>query len=244
MDGVGGVNRLSFVMHFRVLLQTLLMVAGCFTCARSAAADDWRPLVTGKDLTGWVQRGGQAKYRFEDGMIVGTSAPNTGNSFLCTERVYRNFVLELEAKQDSAINSGIQFRSLWFNEPKTYKDGDKEIKVPAGRVHGYQCELDPSPRKWSGGIYDEGRRGWIASLTNKTEAQAAYKLGEWNRIRIEGEGDRLRTFVNDVPCAELKDAWTLEGFIGLQVHSVGNKTEPMEVRWRNLRIKELPDTKK
>lgn len=213
-----------------------LLLVGCAHGPNEAA---WQPLFNGRDLAGWVQRGGNAKFHVADGLIVGTSVPNTGNTFLCTERTYRNFILELEVLQNPEINSGIQFRSLWFPEPRTYRDGDKEIKVPAGRVHGYQCELDPTPRKWTGGIYEEGRRGWLVPLAGKTEAQAAYKLGEWNRIRIECEGDRLRTFVNDVPCAELVDNWTSEGFIGLQVHGVGNRTEPMEIRWRNLRIREL-----
>ena len=232
-------------MRFRspafVSLVLPLLVAGCTHTPDEVA---WQPLFNGKDLAGWVQRGGMAKYHVADGMIVGTSMPNTGNTFLCTEKIFRNFVLELEVKQNPEINSGIQFRSLWFNEPKTYRDGDKEIKVPAGRVHGYQCELDPTPRKWTAGIYEEGRRGWLVPLTGKTEAQAAYKLGEWNKLRIECNGDLLRTFVNDVPCAELTDNWTPEGFIGLQVHGVGDRQEPMEIRWRNLRIKELPDTRK
>jgi len=217
-------------------LALAVCLAGCVHTSKEAA---WQPLFNGQDLTGWVQRGGNAKFHVTDGLIVGTSVPNTGNTFLCTERTYRNFILELEVLQNPEINSGIQFRSLWFPEPKTYRDGDREIKVPAGRVHGYQCELDPTPRKWTGGIYEEGRRGWLVPLSGKTEAQAAYKLNEWNRIRIECDGDQLRTFVNDVPCAELVDNWTGEGFVGLQVHGVGNRTEPMEIRWRNLRIREL-----
>ncbi len=217
-----------------------LFLAGC---THDPGNVSWQPLFNGRDLTGWVQRGGTAKYRVADEMIIGTSVPNTGNSFLCTVRTYRNFILELEVLQNPQINSGIQFRSQWFDEPKTYRDGDKEIKVPAGRVHGYQCELDPTQRKWTGGIYEEGRRGWLVPLTGKTEAQAAYRLEEWNRIRIECVGDRLQTFVNDVPCAELVDNWNSEGFIGLQVHGVGSREEPMEIRWRNLRIKELPDSR-
>ena len=231
-------------MQFRSFALAVLGLPFLLASAHVIAADNTQPLFNGKDLAGWVQRGGKAKYHVADGMIVGTSVPNTGNTFLCTEKTFRNFVLELEVKQNPEINSGIQFRSLCFDEPKTYQDGEKEIKVPAGRVHGYQCELDPTPRKWTAGIYEEGRRGWLVPLTGKTEAQAAYKLGEWNKLRIECDGDKLRTFVNDVPCAELTDNWTPEGFIGLQVHGVGDRQEPMEIRWRNLRIKELPDTRK
>ena len=214
------------------------------TAAQPAAAtadnEGWVPLFNGKDLDGWVQRGGVAKYRVEDNAIVGTTVPKTGNSFLCTPRDYADFIFEFEFKVDPRMNSGVQFRSQYFEEAKTVQHNGKEIKVPAKRVHGYQYEIDPSKRAWSGGIYDEGRRGWLFDLKNKPEAQKAFKQNEWNQARIEARGDSLRTWINGVPAADLKDDMNLAGFIALQVHGVGDKEEPMEVRWRNLRIKELP----
>ena len=120
---------------------------------RQAAEDDgFVKLFDGKTLNGWIQRGGKAKYHVEDGTIVGTSVPKTPNSFLCTEKDYANFILELEFKVDRGLNSGVQVRSQSL---PTYKKG---------RVHGYQVEIDPSDRSWSGGIYDEARRGWLNKL--------------------------------------------------------------------------------
>lgn len=191
-------------------------------------AADWTPLFDGKTLAGWKQLGGQAKYEVKDGAIVGTSVPNTPNSFLSSEKDYGDFILELEVKVDSRLNSGIQFRS---NSLPDYKKG---------QVHGYQFELDPSDRAWTGGIYDEGRRGWLANLETNDRARFAFKRDDWNKVRIEATGNRLRTFLNDVPAASLDDDMTAKGFIALQVHGVGKEEAPMSVAWRNIRIMENP----
>jgi hypothetical protein len=197
------------------------------------------PLFNGKDLDGWVQKGGKAKYRVEDGVIVGTSVPNTSNSFLCTAKDYGDFILELEFKVHPELNSGVQIRSHCFDEAKTLEWNGKKINVAAGRVHGYQVEIDPGKRAWSGGIYDEGRRGWLNDLKDNEAARKAFKSGDWNKYRIECRGDSIKTWINGVPAADLKDGMTASGFIGLQVHAVGKREEPLEVRFRNIRIKEL-----
>lgn len=218
------------------LLGALVLI---LSAAAAVADDAAKPLFDGKSLDGWKQRGGQAKYRVENGEIVGGSVPNTGNSFLCTVRDYGNFVLDLDFKVDPTLNSGVQIRSEEFDEPKQIERGDKTIKIPTGRVHGYQVEIDPSDRAWTGGIYDEGRRGWLNDLKANEPARKAFKQGEWNHFRVECRGDSIKTWLNGVPAADLKDDLTPRGFIALQVHGVGNRTEPLEVRWRNITIQEL-----
>lgn len=206
----------------------------------------FKPLFDGKTLDGWVQKGGTAKYEVVDGTIVGTSVPKTPNSFLCTDRNYGNFELEVDFKVDPLLNSGIQIRSNVHDEDRTIvyngEDG-KELKkkIPAGRVHGYQVEIDPSDRAWSGGIYDEARRGWLNNLADNKAAQKAFKQNEWNHYRIVCKGDSIKTWINGVPAADLKDGLTSEGFIALQVHGVGNHPEKVgkQVSWRNIKIKEL-----
>ena len=106
--------------------------------------EGFEPLFNGKNLDGWIQHGGRAKYAVEGNEIVGTSVPNTGNSFLCTRRDYSNFILELQFKVQNKLNSGVQIRSQCFDEPKTVHFGKKKIQIAAGRVHGYQVEIDPS----------------------------------------------------------------------------------------------------
>lgn len=184
-------------------------------------------LFDGFSLEGWVQRGGQAEFRVEDGAIVGKTRIATPNSFLCTDQEFADFELELEFKVDSdRVNSGIQVRS--HSRPE-YK---------SGRVHGYQVEIDPSPRAWTGGIYDEARRGWLYPVKNRPEAQAAFRLGQWNKMRVVAEANRIKTWINDIPVADLTDDASQQGFIALQVHA-SNEVMPMEIRWRSIRVKRL-----
>jgi hypothetical protein len=222
-----------------VLVATVALLGLSPARSEDKAEEGWVDLFNGKDLEGWVQRGGKAKYRAEDGQIIGSTVPNTSNSFLCTKRNYKDFILELDFKVQTPLNSGVQIRSECFDEERTVEIGGKKHKIAAGRVHGYQVEIDPSKRAWTGGIYDEGRRGWLKNLESNDKARKAFKADEWNHFRIECRGPSIKTWLNGVPAAELEDAVTPSGFIGLQVHAVGKRKEPLEVRFRKLRLKEL-----
>ena len=213
-------------------------------------------LFNGQNLDGWIQRGGKATYRVENGEIVGTSVSRTPNSFLCTDRDYGDFVLEYEFKVDPKLNSGVQIRSNCFDKKTEVKWNGQKIGIPAGRVHGYQLEIDPDPerkRMWSAGIYDEARRGWLYPAGgNEAQGKAfteqgmrLFKQNEWNKVRVEAIGDSIKTWLNGEARADLKDSMTSRGFIGLQVHSIDKKElEGLEVRWRNLKIidKDVPNT--
>jgi len=200
---------------------------------------DLAPIFNGTNLDGWIIRGGKATYTVLDGVIVGTcSVKSGGNTFLCTEKEYGDFILELEIKADNGLNSGVQIRSHCFDEPTTYDFGDRLIKIPAKRVHGYQVEVEHRPeRRWSGGIYEEARRDWLFPLGTNSPAGQAFKFGEWNKYRIECRSASIKTWVNGVSAADLVDAEALKGFIGLQVHSA-DKPE-YQVRFRNVRLKAL-----
>jgi hypothetical protein len=231
--------RRSFLSVLLTIGFTVSLASAPRLGADEASGEGWTKLFNGKNLDGWIQKGGKAKYRVEDGQIVGVSVPNTGNSFLCTKRDYANFILELEFKVQGTLNSGVQIRSHCFDEKKAVELNGKKINIPAGRVHGYQVEIDPSKRAWTGGIYDEGRRGWLNDLKDNEAARKAFKADEWNKFRIECRGESIKTWLNSVAAADLKDAVTPSGFIALQVHGVGKREEPLEVRFRGLRIKEL-----
>lgn len=190
------------------------------------AQDGWQELITGDDLEGWTQLGGEANYYVEGNTIIGEAVPNTPNSFLTTDEDYGDFILEFDVYLDTQINSGVQIRSESNSE---YMDG---------RVHGYQVELDPSARAWSGGIYDEARRGWLYPLTYNKEAGSAFRVGQWNTVRVEAIGSTINTWINGVQCSRLVDDMTSQGFIGLQVHSIGNpELEGAQIKWRDVRIR-------
>lgn len=194
-------------------------------CASVVSAQDWEPLFNGKNLSGWKKLNGKAEYKVVDGAIVGISKMGTPNTFLATKKTYGDFILEFDFKVDDGLNSGVQLRS------ESRKDYQK------GRVHGYQFEIDPSKRAWSGGIYDEARRNWLYPLTQNPVAKGAFRNNEWNKARIEAVGNSIATWINGVPCANIWDDMTPAGFIALQVHAIGNAAdEGKTVSWKNIRI--------
>lgn len=177
---------------------------------------------------------------------------STGNFFLLTKKVYKNFIFNAEVKMPNVeeySNSGIIFRG----QLKPTKDGYQEAV-------GYQAEVDPSDRKWSGGLYDQARRDWLypvhptrshpdhhfirSVLGEWTAKQAsAYRPGEWNAYRIECRGSNIKIYLNDILTTHVIDTKDAEGFIGIQHH--GSKalksagTTDNVVRFRNLTIREL-----
>ena len=232
----------------RLFLLAVVIGVCLSVVAPVSGEDSFRPLFDGKSLSGWVQHGGKASYRVEEGTIVGRSVPNTSNSFLCTVEHFGDFVLTYEFKCDAALNSGVQIRSNVFDEATEVSVDGETKKIGRGRVHGYQVEIDPNQpeRLWSAGIYDEGRRGWLFpgrrggdAETFTKQGQRLYKKGQWNQVRVECRGDRIRTWLNGELRADFEDSMTSSGFIGLQVHGVGDRTDTLTVRWRALKIRRL-----
>jgi hypothetical protein len=201
-------------------------LAAAFQCL-PVDAGPWRDLFNGKDLAGWKQVNGTAPYTVVDGAIVGRTVIGSPNSFLASEETFSDFILEFEVRLDPerTFNSGVQFRSASTPEFQN------------GRVHGYQCEIDPSERGYTGGIYEEALRGWLYPLAKHPQALRLLRLGEWNRIRIEAISAELRTWVNGHPVANLRAHGRTAGFIALQVHSIDSADQSgREIRWRALRI--------
>jgi hypothetical protein len=200
-----------------------------------AADDGWISLFDGKTLEGWIQKNGTATYRVEDNMIIGKTTPKSPNSFLCTVKDYGDFELEFEVKLiNNELNSGVQIRSQ-TKEPK----GEEKF----GRVNGPQVEIAAAGGNGgvSGYVYGEACGGWMTAK-DKLKPHKAFKNGEWNKYRVVAQGPRIQTWINGESIEDLTDEEKAKthakGFIGLQVHGVGDKG-PFEVAWRNIRIKVL-----
>jgi hypothetical protein len=180
-------------------------------------------MFNGKDLAGWSVKGGSSKYHWENGQVVGVNDPKSkGNSFLVTDRKdYADFIFTCEFKWDVVGNSGIQFRSF----------------LKGSRVCGYQFEMDPSSRGWTGGIYGEAFGSWKYCLWLKAHdaARKSLKMKDWNRVTIQAKGKELKTWLNGVGCANLINDELKKGLFGLQIH----KGRTGQIRWRNVRIKEF-----
>ena len=212
-------------MKLKVTCFALLVL---FSFSALGQTENWKPLFNGKDLSGWKAVAGKATFEVKDGTIEGTAVYGTGNTFLVTEEEYTDFILEVDLMiSHISSNSGVMARGQF----------DPSARNGQGLVFGYQIEADPSPRAWSGGIYDEARRGWFFPLDLNPAAKSAFKLGEWNRYRIEAIGNTLKTWVNGQEVAYFVDDLDARGFIGLQVHSIGKKEdEGRKTYFKNVRI--------
>ncbi len=207
-------------MRYCQWISSIFLSVVLFSCK----GDNWNNL-TVNGIDDFMVMNGTAEYEISGHVIIGTSKTNTPNTFLCTKKGYSDFILEFEVLADSLLNSGVQIRS---NSIPSYQDG---------RVHGYQVEIESSDRKWAGGIYDEGRRGWLYPLTDNPAGQKAFKRGGWNHYRIEAFGPNINTWVNGIQCSRLVDDMTKEGFIGFQVHSIGDpELEGRTIQWKNIKI--------
>jgi hypothetical protein len=219
-----------------------ILVLLCLALPLSAAEPGFTPLFNGKDLSGWKKVGGNGEFLVEGNDIAGKGVDVKENTFLRTEKTYKDFEFIFEAKFDSLRgNSGVMFRGL-------QKEGEN------GRVYGYQCELDQDKKRaWSAGLFDEARRGWLVPVKKgkddpqelksvqaeyTKQGQELFKFDDWNEIKIICQGKHLQIWLNGQKRVDYTDdakEFTPEGFFGLQVHA-GKATN---VRWRNLRIKEL-----
>ena len=224
-------------LRFAVITATALL-ASCATSGTppqdtatqeaATSAPQWITLFDGTSFDGWREHGGKHEFEIKDGTILGTAVAEQPNAFLVTEITYTDFIFEADFLSDGSMNSGVIFRA----------DYDPEYR--GGRLFGYQADIDPTDRKWTGGLYEEALRGWLVPIEDNEACRASFQQHQWNRMRIEALGSDLRIFVNDVPCARSIQDNLTEGVIGLQVHSVRpgwRFGEPGDwVKWRNIRI--------
>ena len=215
------VIKLSLTLLFSVLLGGTV----------SAEEKAYKSIFDGKTLKGWAQRNGTATYRIENEVIIGKTKEGSPNSFLCSDREYGNFDLKFDVKVDEGLNSGVQIRSQTRDRYR-------------GRVNGPQVEIESSGENGAeaGYIYGEAAGGWMTPKA-KLIPHKHFKDGEWNSYRVLAKDAHIKVWINGNLISDLtheeKFKTHPKGFIGLQVHGIGKKKGPFEVRWRNLKLKEL-----
>lgn len=238
-----------------VAILTVLIIAITMSCRNKPVNQDgWNDLFDGKTLNGWkvlnqdwTNPDAKPDFYVENNMIVCNTTMNNKGGYLVTDKPYSNFILEFDVKIDTSLNSGLQCRSrMWDKDTTTiYVAGDangtkRETKWRTGYVWGYQVEVDPSPRAWSGGLYEPGNRGWIVTLAGNEAAREAFKPMGWNHFKIEMNGNKIQTWVNGVPVVDTTDDMSSSGFIGLQFHGAYREWQKdKKSMWKNIRIKEL-----
>ncbi len=212
-------------------LYLTLLSSLIFTSALVAEEKAYKPIFDGKTLKGWTQRNGTATYRIENEVIIGKTMEGSPNSFLCSDREYGNFDLRFDVKVDEGLNSGVQIRSQT-------RGGFK------GRVNGPQVEIESSGKKGAeaGYVYGEAAGGWMTPKA-KLIPHKHFKDGKWNSYRVLAKDAHIKVWINDNLISDLTHEEKFKshpkGFIGLQVHGIGKIKGPFEVRWRNLKLKEL-----
>ena len=224
-------------MKKQIAQLTVLFIG--ITVFATADSNDWIPLFSGTDLSEFTIEDGNATYEISDGVITGTTAVFSPNTFLSTKATYRDFEFTFDVKVNNHLNSGVQIRS---RSKITGKDGDQ-----TRRFFGPQVEIEASPGQ-SGFIYGEATgRGWLSPEPQSDDPAINqhnhFKNDEWNHYRIIAKGPRIQTFINGHSVADLTDNTIYEthpeGHIGLQVHSIPEDKHPMQVSWKNLKIREL-----
>jgi len=194
----------------------------------------WTSLIDGTTLSGWGKHGGNATFRADGEMIVGTTGSGNSSTYL-TCGSYADFALEFEVLCDKPLNAGVLIRS--HRDTSSAKSSQPNQWE---RVFGYECEITQAERGRSGNFYDYFRRNRLLDdLSQKPGAAKAYSDYEWNHFRIVAQGDHIRSWVNGVACADFRDPWDSIGFISLQIHGTGPGEGPFQVRWKNIRIREL-----
>ena len=199
-------NRMAFLV-----LLVLLNLGSYWAVAQKTS------LFNGKDLSGWTAHGTE-KWYVENGELICESGPDKEYGYLSTDKNYKDFILEVEFKQEADGNSGVFFRS----------------SIEGVKISGWQVEVAP-PGKHTGGIYESYGRGWLIQPSAKKEE--VLKEGEWNKMKIKAKGPKITTWLNGKKMVRIKDdkIGAGEGFIALQIHDGGG----IKVRWRNLMIREL-----
>jgi hypothetical protein len=214
-------------MKTRSLILSAFAAMSLLPANAADKAAEFTPLFDGKTLAGWKNPYSWGKFEVVDGEIHLTADKKF---FLITEKTYGDFVFEGEVLLPKGkANSGFMFRA----------------HVEPNKVFGYQAEVDgDAKRKWSGGLYDEGRRQWFASpIKGDTASEAefkkragdAFKIDGWNTYRITCSGKKIKIEVNGVTTTEIEDDMDVSGVIGIQHHGEKGQT----YKFRNLRIKEL-----
>lgn len=191
----------------------------------------WKSLFNGKNLDGWelTTRGKLAFAQVENGEIVCHQVVNTPqHTFVRTKKKYNDFILEGDCKLDGDLHTAFLFRMI--EAPDTAKVS----------LLGYQVKIDPTPRKWTGGVFDDFGKSWhwLHTLEGDTRAREAFKMKEWNTFRIEAIGSNIKVWVNNIPTVHLINSKYDKGYIALKIHSMDNtpEKENILIHFKNIKI--------
>jgi hypothetical protein len=224
--------------HFLICISLVTILAGVCRAQSTNDSGPWQSLFNGKDLTGWkAVNVAPDTFTVRDGMIISTGKPI---GVLRTERMYENFIVELEWRHmKSGGNAGL---FLWGDglpsvgipftrgiEVQILDNGyDRKDKNESFTTHGdifpiHGAKMTPLDR-----IAKNGVRAFPTKELSKSSP-------EWNHYRVVAKDGEVRLSVNGVEVTAGKDCSPRNGYLFLE-------SEGSECHFRNLRIQELPST--
>ena len=193
----------------------VLLFAPKWATAADKPAPDLKPIFNGTNLAGWKSPDPNPFWRVENGVLIGENNEKLAGHVLFTEKVYTNFVIELEARWAGEIDSGIMLRK-------------PELQLQFGISRSLKKDM-------TGSFYTGGN----PKYPDAGQARGVDKLlkeGVWTKIRLEARGDTFTVWISGEQVSQFTDAkYGGAAPIGLQVHP-GLK---MKVEFRNIRLKEL-----
>ncbi len=237
--------------------------------ASNADTDGFVPLFNGKDLTGWI--GATGMYGVdpnEPGVLQCFPERHVkgqpGN--LCTEKQYRNFVLRFEFCMPTNGNNGLGIRMADITKDAAYNgmcelqlldDGGSayyDSKRDQDLLHGYQ---------YTGSVYgivpsrrdNVGKQIWGKEKNFAGGGSYLKKPGMWNFEEVRVIGSEIEVYLNgilitkaDVSKFKGDGTDTPDGKKHPGLHNavghIGWLGHGYNVKWRNIRIKELPEDAK
>jgi len=192
--------------------------------------EPWQKLFNGKDFSGWSIIGSNGKAWIEDSEIVAHQVVNTAeHTFIKTNEKYSNFILESDVKIDGEIHTGFLLRCI-----------DATGDTASVRLYGYQVKIDPTPRRWTGGVFDDFGKtfSWWYTLKDDERARSAFKLGKWNHFRMEAIDSTIKVWVNGIPTTNMINGKYTSGYIAIKIHWIGNtpEKENINMHYKNIKI--------
>jgi len=217
-------------MNLKIPVSWIVLLLLSIACTKqNKVVEPWETLFNGTDMTGWKIIGDKGNVWIEDSAFVAHCIFDTlQHTFICTEEKYDDYIFEAEARVQGPLHTGFIIRA-------------SEVPINNGSnttLSGYQVKIDPTERRWTGGIFDEVNGvTWYYPLTGHEKAQAAFKYGEWNKYRIEAIGDSIKIWVNGTPTCNLVHSKYNKGYIAIKVHWLRiAEEEKYLMRYKNMRI--------
>ncbi|MFT4555623.1 MAG: hypothetical protein ACI92S_000955 [Planctomycetaceae bacterium] len=220
---------LLFVLF--ALQSSSLIQNRCF--ADDTSEEGFKPAFNGKDLTGWVAvNTAPSTWKMQDGMLVCSGKP-IGE--LRTARMYQNFVMELEWRH--MVPRGNAGVFVWADDITArgvpfHRGIEVQVLENAyGNTKSHTTHGDIFPIHGAKMTPVNGRGG---SRAFPTEERSKPSPG-WNHYRITCQDGHILLAVNGKVVTQGTDCSPRKGYICLE-------SEGGIVHYRNVKIKELPDT--